>query len=76
MKKRHTMTVKGYVARDENGLLFFYPRAKPKRDYGIWVGAEFRNCFYSCPDEPSVDITWEDEPREAIMTMHVDVESK
>lgn len=72
LKKRYSITLKGYVARDEDGRLFFYPHVKPKRFDGFWMGGVIPDSYYSCPpDYPCVDITWEDEPREAIMTMHL-----
>lgn len=76
MKKRRTITLKGYVARDEMGLLFFYPHVKPKRLEGCWLGGDIPENYYSVPDDPPVDIAWEDEPREAILVMHLDVEPK
>lgn len=76
MKVRHTNTQKGYIARDENGFLFFFPRVKPKRYDGVWLGGDIPECYSAAPDNPEVDITWEDEPREAILTTLLDVEPK
>lgn len=76
MKKRYTQTLKGYIARDANGFLFFYPHVKPKRYDGYWLGGDIPESYYAAPDDPPVDISWEDEPREAILVMHLDVESK
>lgn len=77
MKKRQTMTLKGFAARDENGYLFFYPGdVKPVRtDFGVWEGGVISNKYIAFPEE-NFDISWKDEPREAILTMHLDVESK
>lgn len=70
------MTLKGFAARDENGYLFFYPGdVKPVRGDGVWQGGDIPEKYIAFPKE-NFDITWEDEPREAILTMHLDVESK
>lgn len=69
--------MKGYIARDENGKLYFFPGSvKPVREYGVFFPVENvpHHCIY-CPND-NIDITWEDEPREAFMTMHLDVEPK
>lgn len=77
MKYRQTMTLKGFAARDKNGELFFYPgKVKPVRYCGcVWQGGEIPEKYIAFTEE-NFDIKWEDEPREAIMVIHLDVESK
>lgn len=75
MKKRQTITLKGFAARDENGLLCFFPGdVKPKRFNGVWLGGDIPEKYFAFPQEYFDDISWEDEPREGIMTMHLDLE--
>lgn len=76
MRKRYTKILKGFVARDENGTIFFYPGVPPKRGKGIWLGDYFPEWDFSGSEDLFVDLTWKDEPREAILTMHWDLELK
>jgi hypothetical protein len=66
------MTIKGYVARDKNGDIWFH-YYKPKRENDIektWWGSsdkQFKIYDFDFPEYK--DLKWEDEPVEVELTL-------
>ena len=56
------MKLKGWVAKDEDGGIFFHLDNKPKRREWFWNQSLF-SCFI-LPKDSFPDLTWEDEPIE------------
>ena len=71
MLDRKKTTVKGWVARDETGTLYFYKkepkRVKPCDDYGYWDAQTYDTPFEI--DRESFPIDWDDWPKEAELTI-------
>lgn len=66
MNETNTVTVQGWVARDENLQLYFYPD-KPERVRGYWMNND-ANCLRLDPNG-FPQLGWDDEPLKATLTI-------
>ena len=63
--------LKGWVARDENGMLYLY-LAKPKKNQNKWL-PDIRSDFVELSRESFTRVKWEDEePTEVTITIKLD----
>ncbi|GEM_PF-5594979 len=63
------LTFKGYVARNSDDALRLFLN-RPVRDQGGWQAPRFRGSL-EIPVEGFEDLTWEDEPVDAEITIEI-----
>ena len=71
----NAVTLKGFVARDENGLLFLHYK-KPNRYNGMWLSSSLISNCLKLPDDSFPSLTWEDEPVEVEIQTKIVEENK
>ncbi len=68
VEKSEEVTIDVWVARDEDGEIFFY-RDKPIRDKSFWYDFFSEGSYFGLPRDFFPDVTWESDPLEVTITL-------